>query len=295
MNYLPFLILILFLSITYIAGNYLWLKIIHKDTYYFNLLYCGFATICLIIALTLVTLTPEAGDMFKQRLIIDCIQSAIAIMLLIMLHKKVVWKDLLRQINKDRQFILITTIFLLVGILLGFVIQEQVLEFVEQPFESLEELANLAEGKPFWEISILLFGNNSRAAINMSLVFPLIPVIGGIYVIFSMLLNGAIIGIIGGIIDKPALYLIVGLMPHGIFEIPAIILAASIGLKLSIFLSKGIIRAIQDKERNATSILIEHLRYGTESFKVLYIVILLLIIAAILESTITPALLAYLD
>jgi uncharacterized membrane protein SpoIIM required for sporulation len=141
-------------------------------------------------------------------------------------------------------------------------------------------------------MSIVLFGNNTRMAIGVGMLFASIPLLGGIYAMFSMLLNGALIGVVATIIDKPASYLFAGLAPHGIFELPAIIIAAGVGLRSNVILLKGFLAAARDTERRSVEILKEHARHVLSVWGLLYLVVALLIIAAIVEAYITPEILS---
>jgi stage II sporulation protein M len=88
-----------------------------------------------------------------------------------------------------------------------------------------------------WPLAREIFVSNSTAC--------LLALAGGILFGISPLLivffNGFIIGFIvlsllalSGSLGQNLLYLVLGLLPHGIFEIPAFILAASLGLRLGI-------------------------------------------------------------
>ena len=73
--------------------------------------------------------------------------------------------------------------------------------------------------------------------------------------------------------------LLTAIVPHGIFEIPAVVLSAS----LSFYVSVGIIKKLMDSEFSLRTCLINSLK------TFLLVVLPLLVIAAVVEAFITPA------
>jgi stage II sporulation protein M len=230
------------------------------------------------------------GSVFTNRLVIDAMQTCVSIFLLVALYRKGIWSDILSQLKKDKRYIALASVMFLIGMGSGIVMQDEVQGIIEQSVEELGELADASEGRPWWQMGIILFGNNTRTAITVGLALSLIPLIGGLYAIFAMVLNGAIVGVIGAIIEKPLSYLIVGITPHGILEIPAIIIAAAVGLKVNAFIVHGIIETVRGAGTGSEP-LYERLREAIRSWHLFYLVIVLLLIAAFIESVITPYLL----
>jgi len=132
-------------------------------------------------------------------------------------------------------------LFLISGIL-GFIIGqaspqaagEAVMEFIEE-FSFLDELNSI-------QIFILIFVNNmlkSLAALVLGIFFGIIPVL-------FVLINGYTIGIILSVIiaESGVGLVLLGTIPHGIFEIPAVIIAASYG----VFLGEKFSKKLSGKE-----------------------------------------------
>lgn len=128
-----------------------------------------------------------------------------------------------------------------------------------------------------------LFLNNLRAA-GMAIVLGIVPFF--FLPAIVLLSNGAIMGsafaVIGQHSDNIIAYFIGGILPHGIFEIPAICLSIASGIILCLFICQKIL----DKGK------LSHIRAG-EFFKntgklFLFAVIPMLIAAAIIETYITP-------
>lgn len=97
------------------------------------------------------------------------------------------------------------------------------------PKEFLSELRPLAEALmnlDGWKLAVIIFVNNSVKVLG-SIV---LGIVFGIFPIFSLLANGYLIGIIAQY-HGPVVFL-AGIVPHGIFEIPALLLGAGAGIGL---------------------------------------------------------------
>jgi len=98
--------------------------------------------------------------------------------------------------------------------------------------------------------------------------------------ITSLWLNGYIIGLVINISGNPKTA-IIGIIPHGIIEIPALIIAGAMGIRIGIEVTRKITSIITRKN---TSII----KAIGETIKPLTISIILLIPAALIETYITP-------
>lgn len=177
--------------------------------------------------------------------------------------------------------IIVLIIFTVVGYLFARGNSEKIAEFIKEMFTDkniIDEMGRIDGFK--------LFLNNLRVAI-MSVLLGFIPFLALPYLIMAV--NGAVIGgvfgagatLSGGL---PIWKIIVfGILPHGIFELPALFLAAAIGIRLS----RMVGQAIMKKEGR------EPVRpFIKDALKFFTLVILpMLVIAAIIETTITPLLL----
>ncbi len=135
--------------------------------------------------------------------------------------------------------------------------------------ELSKNMKSISGSYPAW-VSFLLFFfviflNNSLTCFLDILLGPF----AGIFPIFSAFVNG---GIIGWFAQRQGLYILIAIIPHGIFEIPAFLLSTAIGLKLGRELFR---------HSNERHLLLE-LKRG---LRVYFILILpLLLAAAIIES-----------
>jgi len=291
MNPVIYVALAALLAAAFYIGKILWEKWTDTDSYYFGILFCGVATGALTFLMVTLTLLSGTEGSFDTIVGINFVQSIVSLGLLLILHKKVKWEEMRRMLRVDRKYIGYAALFFVGGLIIGSTAQDEIREMLEGQLEDLDDMVGLSEDRPLWQIGIFIFGNNTKTAILLGLMLPIIPLLGGIYIIFAMVLNGAIVGVVGAILDKPLTYFIAGIVPHGIFEIPAILIAAAIGLKFNSKIIFGILAAFSKKDEDATTVLRKYITEGIESWKLIYLVLLLLTIAAIIESTLTPALL----
>ncbi len=140
------------------------------------------------------------------------------------------------------------------------------LEWIEELSEGIKDFTDIY---PAWLIFmvffVVIFLNNAFTCFLDIILGPLL----GVFPLFSVILNG---GLIGWFAQKEGLIVFLAIVPHGIFEIPAFLLSAAIGLKLGREVLKG------KEERHLKDELLKGLR------AYLILVLLLLFIAALIES-----------
>lgn len=125
--------------------------------------------------------------------------------------------------------------------------------------------------------ALALFGNNLRAMM-LSTLYGFIPFL---YLpALSMGVNAILLGMVASSVNGQWLLLAAGILPHGIFELPALCLSLAAGLCLC----QNINRYIRKNEKGImTPLLLNILRVTG------LVVIPLLVVAAIMESYVTPA------
>ncbi len=141
--------------------------------------------------------------------------------------------------------------------------------FREEIFGFIAKIIGMLEGKTTIELISFIFFNNLRAsfmAIILGLLFGLFPLL-------VTITNGYILGFVSReTAVKEGIFILFRLLPHGIFEIPAIIFSIGIGLKIgtSIFIKKK-------KEKRLRHNIEEGIRFF------IFVVFPLLLIAGIIE------------
>ena len=140
-------------------------------------------------------------------------------------------------------------------------IQEMIMEFLR---DLIEKTQNLNQG----ELTVYIFWNNLQSAFT-GLFFGIVL---GFFSVIATMINGYVVGYVSKLavgVEGPSV--LWQLVPHGIFELPAVLVSLGLGLKLGSFI-------FQEKK-------IESLKHFLwMSFLVFVLIVLpLLIIAAIIE------------
>jgi len=166
------------------------------------------------------------------------------------------------------QLIFVICLFFLVALIVYSGIQSQ--ELNDALWGYLKKIASQFEGKSLIETILMIFSNNlavSFLGLISGIFFCIIPII-------IILSNAYAIGFVAQkSIDVAGIAVLWKLLPHGIFELPAVFISLALGIKLGSF-----VFAV-----NPWKILKE---YFAKSMKVFfYIIIPLLAVAAIIESS----------
>jgi len=173
--------------------------------------------------------------------------------------------DAMTYLRGTRRFIYIIIVLFFLSSLIGFAFSDAFRFF--DPI--LAELAGKIEGMSTPDLIWFIFQNN----ITSAFFGMLLGVFVGIFPVINALTNGSILGYVySRVAATEGLGIIWLLLPHGIFELPAVFIALGLGVRFGMF--------IFAKEKKK-----EFVRRLKGSLKVFFAVVLpLLIIAAIIEA-----------
>ena len=172
------------------------------------------------------------------------------------------WKFL----KEIKSHIFIISLIFFGSILIGYLLP---IFFVDFILNFIENVLKQTEGMGFFNLFVFILLNNISTAFFGMLAGILI----GIFPVFNAFLNGYVVGFV---INKTAEVslgdILIRILPHGVFEIPALIISLGLGLRLGMFIFS------KNKKKD--------LKYSLEnSLRVfLFIVVPLLVIAGIIES-----------
>lgn len=206
---------------------------------------------------------------------------------------------------EGRRYIGAALILFSLGALLGYMNHEQMTHILTPLLKNLEELvAQIEEMNNPWYMSWIIFQNNLTAALTMLLAGTLIFVIP----LFALFANGLAVGYVLALTAQeaglsPVTMFLFGILPHGVLELPAIFLAGGIGLFLGLRLLRWLFGTGQFFAH-----LFGGLRHNLHQFwweetlpvlkrrvkgtvRLVLIVAVMLVGAALLESFLTPLLL----
>lgn len=191
----------------------------------------------------------------------------------------------LKDLAVIRTALIISAVLFAAGIVAGWEASGPIQQLLTKEIQGLGEVSqNLQQSdNPELSFFIFIFLNNSIKAVLVmfaGLLFGFIPLV-------FLAINGMVIGFLLNVIDSNggnlSELIIKGLLPHGIIEIPVILIACAYGLALGGLIFKSLARGGFRGSGMKTEWSQMWRRTGTAS---LWIVVLLLI-AAIIESTIT--------
>lgn len=196
----------------------------------------------------------------------------------------------IKDLGTIRKALLIALILFLAGGVLGWIGTGSLQELLARQLEGLSDISgNLRDSEyPQWSFFTFIFANNSIKSVIVIFLGALFGIVPAIF----LLINGAVIGYLihlSAIQGQDLFQLIVkGLLPHGIIEIPAIIIACAFGLHFGGKVVQSLFNPTRGKAQGNRSWSV----FMRQTLTASVWVVILLLIAAIIESTITLSLLS---
>ncbi|MEK6819847.1 MAG: stage II sporulation protein M [Nanoarchaeota archaeon] len=173
------------------------------------------------------------------------------------------WNYVKESRNFIYSIILVFFAFFIIGFFLPVPkeVAEQILKFIE---ELLKQTENMSQS----EITKFIFLNNLQSSFT-GMIFGIFL---GIFPIVVAMLNGYILGFVAFLsVSNEGIFVLWRLVPHGIFELPAIFISLGLGLKFGTFIF----------QENKSESFRNYLWSSIKTF--LFIVFPLLVVAAIIE------------
>lgn len=169
-------------------------------------------------------------------------------------------------LKKNKIYFLIVLIIFIISVLVGFLFP---VFFIELIRKFVLELADKTENMNFLQLLIFILENN----LTTSFFGMLLGVLFGIFPLLLVIFNGYVLGFVSnktaGALGFSVLF---RLIPHGIFELPALVLSLGLGLKLGMFIfSKSKKKYLAENFENSLRVFV-------------YVILPLLIIAGIIET-----------
>ncbi|SDS53079.1 stage II sporulation protein M [Paenibacillaceae bacterium GAS479] len=198
-------------------------------------------------------------------------------------------KRFIQFIKEAKNFVVAGILLFVTGVLFG-VFNDNLHTMLDGQLEAVRELALRVKesSNPKLQLFIVILFNNVLKALLIIVLGALLSVIP----IFFLLINGAVLGYLFVLrseelgAGKALGELAKGILPHGIIEIPAIILAAAFGIKLGSYVYRWLGLVVAGKSRQ---ILRQEWKEHALGLPLMGAGIsVLLLVAAIIESTVTP-------
>ncbi|MFC4075371.1 stage II sporulation protein M [Salinithrix halophila] len=192
----------------------------------------------------------------------------------------------LEALRSERRLIWLATLLLVGSAILGYAASESILSVMKNSpmWEQIQETVKAIKRQPdFFHAFQIIFLNNLRAAATMlglGLFFGVFPMI-------ALVSNGVLLGLVLAIAGQsganPFFVLVTKILPHGILELPAILIAAAFGIRLGILAARGLVSLFSPALR------VQNMQEWQQLFQRIPVVVLgvsvMLIIAAVIESS----------
>lgn len=178
------------------------------------------------------------------------------------------------------KWILVSTGLFIFGLLFGFLVPVEGAGLFLEEAAALDEMAGIIAPLPQIAIFIFILLKNVSVIVLSFVLSPLLC----IFPVITLIINGGVIGLVSKIImeEESLLFVVAGLLPHGILELPALIMGEAVALSFGVAVLKGIFG--KDRQNIIVSNLKNNLKYIAISAG-------LFLAAAIVETFITPVLL----
>jgi stage II sporulation protein M len=205
------------------------------------------------------------------------------------MFRNLAWAEHFRMM---RSYFGISAVLFIAGIVAG-ITATGFSDFLEGQLEGIKKLSDIVDqsSNPTLMAIVIIFLNN---AIKAGMVIY-IGFLFGIYPAIFMVLNGMVIGYLMHqyyVVNGASMMfeiLFKGILPHGIIEIPVIIIASAYGLRSGNIAIRWIGCLFNGSKAKAMARETE--RYMIMTVPVLLGIVILLLLASLIESTITPVLL----
>jgi len=202
--------------------------------------------------------------------------------------RKIEW--FLPTLKRIKPYFWLSLIIFIFGIIAGYFFHNQFQPLIDQMAENIKNI--ITEMGPTPSVS-KLFSTIFITNLTSSLTLMLFGILFGIIPLTSLFANGLLLGYIyyqSTIVQGLNWYqILIGIIPHGILELPAVFLAAAFGFRIAHLIIQTITLGWKRDKREIIKTEWSHTK--KDFFLILIIIVSFLLIAAIIESTITPLLL----
>lgn len=179
-----------------------------------------------------------------------------------------------------RWWLLGATFLFVVGIVIGTLPFTGVIDFSAEGIAAIRQFGGILTSLPAPVIALVIFMKNVSALLLSFALSPMLCLVP----VLVLTVNGLLLGSLSAIVAQQESlgFVLTGLLPHGVFELPALVIGEAAALS---FGAAAILAVFRRRERE---LLLPNLK---QNLKYLLLAIGLLIPAAIIETYVTPLLL----
>lgn len=199
---------------------------------------------------------------------------------------KLSFRLFVKDLYNYRKMMITSLVLFVIGIVLGAGGTDTIGQWVNPAIQQMQEHSRGLADSPVPELDFFkfIFLNNAIKSVAVMALGVLL----GVYPALFLVMNGLVIGYLVselGNQGENVLHLIVyGLLPHGIIEIPAILIAAGFGMQFGYVALKGIGEMAAREEGERTVVWRE---FFVSTVRGAFWIVILLLLAAGIESVIT--------
>lgn len=196
-----------------------------------------------------------------------------------------IFRPLFQHFKEMKHYFIVVVFVFAFSFYLGWANSEQFSHFLEEQLKGLKSISQSLSNKDNPQIWFFIFIFLNNAIKSVLIIF--LGLVLGVAPLFMLIANGMLLGYVLSLQTHESTLSIVlkGILPHGIIEIPVILLACAYGLKLGMLVWKsGAQLLVPAKSRTAYAELVRTLQLTKP---LIITIVTLLLLAAIIESTLT--------
>jgi stage II sporulation protein M len=195
------------------------------------------------------------------------------------------WRNLVQAIKEMKHYLIAATATFIVGAYLGFSQPEQFQFLLDNQIKQLTDMVNSIGGHDNYQWRLLVFILMNNVMVSVFMVYS--GVMLGIIPLFSLLSNGLVMGYLAqqNVPETGWGPFIMAILPHGIIELPAFILACAFGIRFGAVMLKSFFFLFSPARRAANNA--AFIRLLKVSVPLVILVAILLMAAAVIESMVT--------
>lgn len=192
---------------------------------------------------------------------------------------------LFRHFKEMKHYFIVVVLVFGFSLYMGWANSEQFSHFLEEQLKGLQPMIKTINAKDNPQVWLFIFIFLNNAIKSVLIVYC--GILLGVLPLFMLIANGMILGYVLSLQTHESTLSIVlkGILPHGIIEIPVILLACAYGLKIGMLVWKMAIQLLVPAEKRSARI--EMIRIFQLTKPLSIAIVVLLLIAAIIESTLT--------
>lgn len=195
-------------------------------------------------------------------------------------------KRFVTALKEEKKYIILASTLFALSCIYGALFFESVNEALTKAgfFDKLADVTKQIEQTPTFATSFsMIFFNNLSAsffAVTSGFLIGLVPVM-------MLISNGLLMGVVlaESVVQtqmNPLLLLVTTILPHGIFELPAIFIGTALGIHLGMATLRSIVALFRPQKREQS--MLEWQGIGKRALVIVGGMVLLLLLAAVIES-----------